>query len=145
MEVVKDMGMGINLGNTMESCGTWINSSSVTNYETAWGSPVITEDMIKGYRAAGFGVLRVPVAWSNMMQADYTIHPDYLARVEEIVGWALDAELYVILNIHYDSGWWTDFPKEKDECMKKYTRVWEQLCEAFEEYDELLNAICASL
>ncbi|MBQ4345816.1 MAG: glycoside hydrolase family 5 protein [Oscillospiraceae bacterium] len=138
MEVVKDMGMGINLGNTMESCGTWINSSSVTNYETAWGSPVITEDMIKGYRAAGFGVLRVPVAWSNMMQADYTIHPDYLARVEEIVGWALDAELYVILNIHYDSGWWTDFPKEKDECMKKYTRVWEQLCEAFEEYDEYL-------
>ncbi len=138
MEVVKDMGMGINLGNTMESCGTWINSSSVTNYETAWGSPVITEDMIKGYRAAGFGVLRVPVAWSNMMQADYTIHPDYLARVEEIVGWALDAELYVILNIHYDSGWWTDFPKEKDECMKKYTRIWEQLCDAFEEYDEHL-------
>ncbi len=138
MEIVKDMGMGINLGNTLEACGTWINNSSVTNYETAWGSPVITEDMIKGYREAGYGVLRVPVAWSNMMAEDYTIHPDYMARVEEIVGWALDADLYVILNIHYDSGWWTEFPTNKGKCMEKYTRVWEQIAEAFEEYDEHL-------
>lgn len=138
MELVRDMGMGINLGNTMESCGNWINSSSVTNYETGWGSPVVTQEMIAGYREAGFGVLRVPVAWSNMMQENYTIHPDYLARVEEIVGWALDAELYVILNIHYDSGWWTEFPTDKENCMEKYTRIWEQLCEAFEEYDEHL-------
>lgn len=138
MELVKDMGMGINLGNTMESCGTWINSSSVTNYETGWGSPVITQEMINGYHEAGFGVLRVPVAWSNMMQENYTIHPDYLARVEEIVGWALDADLYVILNIHYDSGWWTEFPTDKENCMEKYARIWEQLCEAFEEYDEHL-------
>ncbi len=138
MEIVKDMGMGINLGNTLESCGNWINSSSVTNYETAWGSPVITQDMIKGYREAGYGVLRVPVAWSNMMAADYTIHPDYIARAKEIVGWALDAELYVILNIHYDGGWWTEFPTDKANCMEKYVRVWEQLSEAFEEYDEHL-------
>ena len=47
-ELIEDMGLGINLGNTFESCGNWINKSSVTNYETAWGSPVITEQMIKG-------------------------------------------------------------------------------------------------
>ena len=138
MEIVKDMGMGINLGNTLEACGDWINSSSVTNYETAWGSPVITEDMIKGYRAAGFGVLRVPVAWSNMMAEDYTTHPDYIARAKEIVDWALNADLYVILNIHYDGGWWTEFPTDKENCMHKYVRIWEQLSGAFEEYDEHL-------
>ena len=59
MEIVKDMGLGINLGNTFESCGTWINSSSVKNYETAWGSPVITQDMIQGIADSGFGVLRI--------------------------------------------------------------------------------------
>ncbi|MGN1101846.1 MAG: glycoside hydrolase family 5 protein, partial [Huintestinicola sp.] len=42
MEIVKDMGLGINLGNTFESCGGWISNTSVTNYETGWGSPVIT-------------------------------------------------------------------------------------------------------
>ncbi len=133
MELVQDMGLGINLGNTFEACGNWINKSSVTNYETAWGSPVITEEMIKGYRAEGFGVLRVPVAWSNMMQENYTIHPDYLARVKEVVGWALDADLYVILNIHYDSGWWENFASDKSTCMEKYTRIWEQLSEAFQQ------------
>lgn len=140
MEIVQDMGLGINLGNTFEACGDWIDSSSVTNYETAWGSPVIAKATIQGYADAGFGVLRVPVAWSNMMQVDYTIHPDYMARVREIVDWAIDADLYVILNIHYDSGWWTDFavPEKKDECMKKYTRIWEQITDQFQDYGEKL-------
>ncbi len=138
MAIVQDMGIGINLGNTFESCGDWINSSSVTNYETGWGSPQVTQEMIQGYADAGFGVLRVPVAWSNMMQENYTIHPDYLARVKEVVGWAVDADLYVIMNIHWDGGWWEKFPTDKDTCMEKYTRIWEQLCGEFEEFDEKL-------
>ena len=99
-ELIEDMGLGINLGNTFESCGNWINKSSVTNYETAWGSPVITEQMIKGYKDCGFGVMRLPVAWSNMMDKEtYTINPDYMARVKEVLNWALDSDLYVILII----------------------------------------------
>lgn len=67
-EIVKDMGIGINLGNTFESCGDWIEKDNVTAYETAWGSPVITKNIIQGYADEGFGVLRIPVAWSNMME-----------------------------------------------------------------------------
>lgn len=140
MELVHNMGIGINLGNTFESCGDWINSSAPQNYETGWGSPVITQPMIEGYKNAGFGALRVPVAWSNMMQDNYTIHPDYLARVKEVVGWALDADLYVILNIHWDGGWWTGFAEadKKADCEAKYKRIWEQLCDAFGDADEHL-------
>ena len=138
MELVRDMGIGINLGNTFESCGDWIDSSSVENYETGWGSPVITEDIIKGYADEGFGVLRVPVAWSNMMGEDYTINADYLARVHEVIDWALEDDLYVIMNIHWDGGWWEDFPNDKDECMTKYTRIWEQLCDEFKSYGDKL-------
>ena len=99
-EIVHDMGIGINLGNTFESCGGWIDNSSVTNFETGWGSPVITEDIIKGYADAGFGVLRVPVAWSNMMDADtYKIDQSYIDRVKEVVTWAINDNMYVILNI----------------------------------------------
>ena len=53
-ELVSDMGLGINLGNTLEACGDWIQGDSVTSYETAWGSPVVTEEMIAGYAKAGF-------------------------------------------------------------------------------------------
>lgn len=140
-ELIEDMGLGINLGNTFESCGNWINKSSVTNYETAWGSPVITEQMIKGYKDCGFGVMRLPVAWSNMMDKEtYTINPDYIARVKEVLNWALDSDLYVILNIHYDNGWFSDFAddKKRDECFKKYEAIWKQLCEEFGDYGDHL-------
>ena len=59
MELVREMGIGINLGNTFESFGDWIGlygDGSVRSYETAWGSPMITRDIIQGYADAGFGV-----------------------------------------------------------------------------------------
>ncbi len=141
MEIVRDMGVGINLGNTFESCGDWIaqwGDGTPKSYETAWESPEITQDMIQGYADEGFGVIRIPVAWSNMMGENYTISSEYLARVKQVVDWSLDTGMYVILNIHYDNGWWSDFPTKKDECMKKYTRVWEQLTDAFGDYDDKL-------
>lgn len=67
-DIVAEMGLGINLGNTLEACGDWIDSSGgVNSYETAWGSPTVTEEMIAGYAAAGFDSVRIPVAWSNLM------------------------------------------------------------------------------
>ena len=87
-ELVHEMGIGINLGNTMEACGDWIaqySDGSVNAYETAWGSPTVTKEMIQGMADEGFGVVRVPVAWSNRMKDDgtYTIDPELTARYEE--------------------------------------------------------------
>ncbi len=138
MELVREMGIGINLGNTFESCGDWIDNSSVTNYETGWGSPVVTKEMIQGYADEGFGVLRVPVAWSNMMGENYEINPEYLARVREVIDWALESGLYVIMNIHWDGGWWEKFPTDKENCMEKYTAIWTQLSEEFKNYNDYL-------
>ncbi len=140
VEVVKEMGFGINLGNTMESCGDWIPSSNVSNYETAWGSPIITQPTIQGYADAGFGVLRIPVAWSNMMIDDgnYTIHPDYIARVKEIVDWTLDTGMYAIINIHWDNGWISKFPENKEESMRRYKLMWTQIADIFKDYDDKL-------
>lgn len=137
-QVVKEMGIGINLGNTFESCGTWINSSSVTNFEKAWGSPEITKEMIQGMANEGFGVLRIPVAWSNMMDANYTIDPAYIARVKEVAGWAIDSGMYVIVNIHWDGGWWTNFPTDKTNCMNKYKSIWTQLSNGFADFGDKL-------
>ena len=46
--------------------------------------------------------------------------------------------MYAIVNIHYDSGWWANFPTDKEECMKKYTRIWEQITEEFKDYSDKL-------
>lgn len=138
-EIVNEMGIGINLGNTFESCG--MSYSEVQKYETGWGSPVVTREMIGGYADCGFDSLRIPVAWSNMMSREnFDINPDYLARVKEVVGWALDSGLYVVMNIHWDGGWFEKFGKDdkRDECFEKYESIWTQLAEAFNEYGDHL-------
>ncbi|WP_303835376.1 cellulase family glycosylhydrolase [Ruminococcus flavefaciens] len=147
MELVRDMGIGINLGNTMEACGDWIKEVddqwgdgvlTVEEYETAWGSPVITQKMIQGMADEGFGVVRVPVAWSNLMGDNYQISPDLDARVHEIVDWVIEADMYCIINIHWDNGWVNTFPDNKDECMKRYQTMWEQISDSFKDYGDHL-------
>ncbi len=144
--LIKDMGAGINLGNTFEACGDWINSSSVSNYELAWQAEknLITEDMIQGMRQAGFKTLRIPVAWSNMMSEDgtYTINSAYFNRIDQIINYALKAGMYPIVNIHYDGGWWARFGSkdatEREEAMKKYKAMWTQLADHYKEYSNML-------
>ena len=137
---VENMGIGINLGNTMEACGNWINpNGGVRAFETAWGSPVITKEIIQGYADAGFKTLRVPVAWTNMMSKDgnYTIKPELLSRVKEIVSWAVDCGMYVIVNEHWDYGWIeTEMISNKAEAMKKYKAIWSQVSEALCDFDD---------
>lgn len=141
MQFVEDMGIGINLGNTFEACGDWIDQwgdGTVHSYETAWGSPIITEKIIKGYKDSGFNTLRVPVSWSNMMGDDYTISSEYANAVKRVVDWAMAQDMYVIVNLHYDNGWFENFPTQKEECMYRYKRIWQQVSDVFKDYDERL-------
>lgn len=142
MEVVHDMGVGINLGNTYDAWGDWVDKwgdGSVESYVTCWGSPVITQEMIQGYANEGFGVLRVPVHWFNLMDDDYNISPEYLASVKEVVDWAIEADMYVIVNIHHDEdNFFAGFPADKENRMNAYKKIWSQLADAFRDYDDHL-------
>ena len=147
LELVHEMGNGTNLGNTMEACDTNIGSIYSYNpsyYETAWGQPITTQEMIQGMKDAGFDTLRIPVAWMTnatdlATTGDYTIAPEYLDRVEEIVQWALDADMYVIINDHWDGGWYGMFGSEtqatRDLAMEAYIGMWTQIAQRFEKYD----------
>jgi endoglucanase len=140
------LGNGINLGNTLEATSDNLGSSaSVSSYETAWGQPVTTEAMIKGMKNCGFDTIRIPVAWSNSMDwknGDYTISEEYLDRVEEVVNYALDNEMFVILNDHWDSGWWAQFGSSEqsdvDEAWKHYEELWTQVADRFKDYSDML-------
>ena len=78
-EVIRLMGNGINLGNTLEAYNhkSYVDSGvNPTSFETLWGQPVTTRDMIDDMKALGFDTLRIPVAWTNGINyesGDYTI------------------------------------------------------------------------
>ena len=138
------MGLGWNLANTMESCADEGAATTVNGYETLWGAPTTTQGIIDGIKASGFKSIRIPVAWSNLMSKDgnYTINEDFMKRVETIINYCLNDELYVVLNIHYDAGWWGMFgSKDKSiqaQAWKKYVRIWEQIATRFNEYSDRL-------
>jgi endoglucanase len=144
-EVAQLMGNGINLGNTMEAYGhsSLGTDAEVTDYETCWGQPVTTQESISGMKAAGFDTIRIPVAWTNMMnfeEGDYTIAKAYLDRVEEIVNYARNEDMYVIINDHWDGGWWGMFgsasEETRDAAMELYTSMWTQIAERFKDYSD---------
>jgi len=137
-ETVYDMGVGWNLGNTLDACDTTNTHPNVTAYETLWGNPVTTQKMIDGIKDAGFRSVRIPVAWSNLMSSDYTINADLLKRVKEIADYCTNDGMYVLVNIHWDGGWFDNFATNYDESMKKYTRVWTQISNYFKDYSNNL-------
>ena len=140
IEVTELMGNGINLGNTMEAYGraTYGVGADTSKYETTWGQPVTTQEMVNGMKAAGFDTLRVPVAWTNAMNyedGDYTINQSYLDRVGEIIDYAINADMFVIVNDHWDGGWWGMFGSAtevtRNAAMDMYIEMWTQIAKEY--------------
>lgn len=140
LEVIRAMGNGINLGNTLEAYGhpQYLSGAPSTSFETIWGQPKTTQEMIQGMKAAGFDTLRIPIAWTNGMNfesGDYTIDSQLMQRVDEVVTWALDADMYVIINDHWDGSWWGMFgapdQETRDKAMEMYKSMWTQIGEHF--------------
>src|SRR5438874_10391063 len=52
----KLMGVGVNIGNTLDNTATW---------ETGWGNPPVTTEYIESLAADGFKTVRLPVAWAT--------------------------------------------------------------------------------
>lgn len=149
LDLMKLMGYGWNLGNQMEQSNYSGKMTTIEQCETSAGNPEATQKTFDGLKSYGVNTVRIPVAWSNFMSQDgkYTINKELFDRVETIVNYALNDEMYVIINIHWDGGWWGMFGAEeydaketpiRDEAWKKYISIWTQISERFKEYSDHL-------
>ncbi len=137
-EIVSEMGLGWNLGNTMDGHSNFMPS------ETAWQSNITTDKLLTAVHDAGFNTVRVPVTWGLKIDDNnnYTIDKAWMNRVREIADYALSQDMYVIINLHHDGAeqaGWLHVAAEGEELeivKQKFGRVWEQIAEAFKGYDE---------
>ncbi|MFG2652481.1 cellulase family glycosylhydrolase [Streptomyces sp. NPDC048436] len=121
---VAAMQPGWNLGNSLDAVPD----------ETAWGQPRTTKALLDKVRAQGFNSIRVPVTWSDHQGAapNYTIDPAYIKRVKQVVDWAIDDGLYVILDVHHDSWQWTKaMSTDHDKVLSRFNSTWTQISKAF--------------
>ncbi len=148
--IADDMNLGLNLGNTMEAydatnCAQityrWPvdQGADVSRYESCWGAPETTQEIIDGMKAAGFDTVRIPVFWGNMMVNDdtWTINPLLLNRVREIVDYCMKDDLYAVVNIHH----FDEFVIRRntlEDCQLIFTNLWTQIASYFANYGEKL-------
>lgn len=143
MEFVSHIKMGWNLGNTLDSVPA--SYSSAIQAETSWGCPMTTKAMIDLVKESGFNLVRVPVSWGQKMDnTTYQIDTKWMDRVQEIVDYVIDNDMYCILNIHHDNEISSNHPyfypddAHYAQSEKFVNAVWEQVSERFANYDNHL-------
>jgi len=139
-ELVKEIGLGWNLGNTLDSVDDYIDKAAAPEaWETDWGNPVTSEELIAKIINEGFNVIRYPVSWRNHMgeAPEYNIDEKWMKRVQEVVDWAYNRGAFVILNIHHE-GWHDPYYDNRDAAAIRLRAVWRQIAKHFEAYDEHL-------
>lgn len=117
------VGTCINLGNTLEPPS-----------EGAWGGTRASKADFERIKAAGFDTVRIPVRWHNKSsdKPPYTVNAKWMKRVQQIVDWALAAQLNVILNSHHFD------PIHEDPLAVAdwHGGVWRQIAKTFAGYPE---------
>lgn len=143
-DCVKNMKLGWNVGNSLDSTGSWINSDLPYNFETAWGNPVTSPKLIKAVKDSGFNAVRIPVTWLEKMDENGKVDEEWLARVKEVVDYVIAEDMYCIINVHHDTGGgdeaWIRADKEMYEngMKDRYVYLWQQIAEYFKDYDDKL-------
>jgi endoglucanase len=135
MDLVKEITIGWNLGNTFDATG----GGNTNNAETSWGNPKTTKEMIDAVKAAGFNTIRIPITWGNHLgeAPEYKINPDWLKRVQEVVDYAINNGMYTIINLHHEE-WHFPSYDNLDSAKSELIAIWAQIAEYFKDYDEHL-------
>ena len=147
-DLVDNMGMGWNLGNSLESASDGFKNEGVSS-ETLWGNQKTTKALLQAVYNKGFKSVRIPVSWHNhIIDYQYTIDPNWTKRVKEVVDWAISIGLYVIINVHHDTAAnsWVSYGEgyypnknSQTESTKFLLNIWTQIAVAFNNgYDEHL-------
>lgn len=149
------LGLGWNMGNHFDAYynGSWAGSKEGYPDEEVWGGTKATQATFDGVKRAGFTSVRIPVSWLKMIgdAPDYKIDETWMNRVYEVVQFAHNSGLFVIINTHHDENHgvdntyqWQDIKaavasEERNNAIKaEITAVWTQIAGKFKDCGDWL-------
>ena len=126
-EAASRMQKGINLGNTLEP-----------PLEGGWNNPAAREYYFDMYKQAGFNCVRIPVRWDEHTQdaSPFKIDEPWLQRVEQILDWGLERDLFVVVNAHHDD--WIKQNYGNATYRARFDSIWSQISTRFSDKSEKL-------
>lgn len=141
LSFVHDMKIGYNIGNTFDAYKDADVKDDMT-IETAWGNDKVTKEYVKAIHDNGFNTVRIPISWHNHVDENYNINEAWLDRVQEVVDYAVEEDMYIIINIHHDNHLEANafYPDEahKEQSLKYIESIWTQVADRFKDYDNKL-------
>lgn len=128
-------------------------------WESNWLAKPVTLENIRYLKSLGFNAIRLPVSWGQHLDSNNNIYASWMNRVQEVVDWCMDEDLYVIINTHHDGGpkpgkdgvegaSWIRATEESYNSNKDlYVKILSQIFDRFKNYSEKLifanvNEIC---
>lgn len=136
--LTEEMGAGWNLGNTFDG------HTGFTPGETVWQHVETTKSLIKSVHDLGFNTIRIPVTWGTMIDDEhgFAINEKWISRIQDVVDYAIEQDMYVIINIHHDgaeqTGWLRIASEDIQSVKTKFEGVWKNIACRFKDYDEHL-------
>lgn len=136
-EVLPHIMRGINLGNTFETDsveGHWKEEDPIE-----WKDNGPTQEyFFDAYTQAGFTCVRIPVTWHTrtMETSPFLINAQWINRVEEVIDWALQHDLYVIVNAHHET--WLKENYSNQLYQERFDSIWSQIATRFKDKPDKL-------
>jgi endoglucanase len=93
--------------------------------EGDWFNYRIRERDMSNIARVGFDTVRIPIKWSAhaLPNAPYTISPAFFARIDQVMTWALQANLNVIINVHH----YDELYADPDRHEPRLDALWAQI------------------
>lgn len=153
-QLVTNIRIGWNAGKALESCSADLDGDGNADKipgagqvpdETFWGNPALTEQYFKTLADNGVNAVRLPITWREHIDADGIINEAWLNRVQQVVNYAYDSGMYVIITVYHDGApdtgfgaWIRDAEYDRNSVIAKYSKLWSQIAERFITYNERL-------
>lgn len=153
-ELVSGIKIGWNLGNTLDVCQADRDGDGKVNEhveegeevdETLWGNPKATKELFQALWDSGVNAVRIPVTWRDHIDEAGNVTESWMNRVREVVDYAYDLGMVVIINIHHDGGgdpnfgaWICHAATDYEGTLSRYKTLWGQIAECFRNYGERL-------
>ncbi|SFC96268.1 glycoside hydrolase family 5 protein [Ruminococcus albus] len=142
--IVSQMKIGWNLGNTLDAHNSKVPAgSSPEKYASQWGMPAPNAQQFQAVKEAGFNTVRIPVTWYEHLEQrgnSYHVNDQWMSYVKQTVDYAIDRDMFVILNIHHE-----DFINVAQfnentyyQAETKMKSIWSEVAETFANYDQHL-------
>lgn len=132
VDVIQDMETGINLGNVFD-----LGAHDFDVFELA--------SIIMLYEQAGLKHIRIPTTWMDSVNgsrlADESGNVDFshprFKVLEQVIDFALERELYVVLNAHHERTFKANYDGS-DAFNNKLQTLWTDIATYFKDYDHRL-------